>query len=426
MKEINQYKYLHFRKVSVYFYLTSFFLITLVFIIYLYANKNNRSCQYGSTLFCSTDTKYPLNFENDINAAYQIEFLKYNPTIPSGGLEKTIQFPYVNDDENNDFYDINYYFGISGGNTVKIINSDTGVCFRGAQGASIYFKTIPDNNFDLQLKNTTEFVLENANPKFTIIMSVEGDNYLEYYYINSDTDTPVDVTPTNIDNFYSSKTIKINSSDPLNSNWVNLLNNLQDQKKFGCSSGNQAACGCADPSFTTTISCNDYHLNKETGFYCPSENPGCSTLCTVNSTAEDNCGYTFCNTNGITNEKTNHTGLYTTKGGTYQNSYIDGLKQKNNSTYYKLGIDGPQLIDNLKGFDSTNFVADGNIDSNNSLTAYPSFQLTNFCGGTAATTNNYDNKNISSGTSLLKNNDTNYDPRLSQHPIFSLGNQFNF
>ena len=413
MKGINTEKYLHFRKVSVYFYIFSFFCIVASFIIFLYANKNNRSCQYGSTLFCSTDTKYPINFKDASASAYQIEFYPYNPIDK---VETTINFPFFDtiDNEEKDFY-IDYYFGTSGGDTVDTINSYIGISVIPNVGASLYFQPVPSSNFDVQLKNITEFILETSNEFINIIDSTEGDNFLEYY-INTDEDSQI--SPPNQHNFYSSKNIKIDKTDPLNSNWVNLLTNFQNQKKYGCSPGNQKACACADPSIVSNKPCNEYHLNPLTGFYCPATHPGCSTLCGVNSTKEDNCGYTFCNPSGVNEDKA-ATKFY--KFGTYNSNYIDGLRNPDNSDIYKLGIAGPKLIGGLNNLDENNFTG-------SKLKNYPSYQLNNFCAGKKFGKNNFDNNDLTSVTDQFPDtyNNDSYNPLLSQFPNFEEGKQFDF
>jgi hypothetical protein len=287
-----------FRDISIYFYLTSFLFITIFFIFYLYASKNNKSCQYGSTLFCNTEKTYPIN-SNSSNSNYlQITFS--NKGYPSSGL-CVVGYPYST---GVSYYNIDYYFdAIPSG-----INSygDVGISFNNDYGASLYLN---NNNNDVLIANSTLFILENnpyTNSTLEFLYST-SNNVIEYIYATNNTNNSI-VTINNIDNstFVTSTVTTYSSTNPALGNWITLLQNNKDQHNGGCSSGsNKSGCACVDPSFVSSNSCENLVLNKTTGIYCPPDNLNCTLCSSTNSTA--GCGYLFCTPyNNTNNNNTNN------------------------------------------------------------------------------------------------------------------------
>lgn len=87
---------------------------------------------------------------------------------------------------------------------------------------------------------------------------------------------------------------------------------------------------------------------------------------------------------------------------------------------YKIGVGGPLLANNLNNLDTSSFSA-------SDLQNYPTLQKNNFCAGDHFNNNNYNNQDLSLGTSVFTSSDhTTYDPRFSQYPNFSTNKQFDF
>jgi hypothetical protein len=179
---------------------------------------------------------------------------------------------------------------------------------------------------------------------------------------------------------------------------MNLLKNNQTQHQIGCSAGKLTGCACVDPSYITPKLCDQFVLNKTTGFYCPPNNLNCS-LCTGSESDEANCGYRFCrasNTNIGTNKSD---GSYNTPDnskdvGYYQNTFVSGLNKLQNSDVYKRGANGDSLT-SLLGFDQSTIDNIKNpTDAQQQFSQYTTLQNLNFCAGTQPTTNNYDDQPI--------------------------------
>lgn len=381
-----------FRDVSIYFYLTSFLFITIFFIFYLYASKNNKSCQYGSTLFCNTEKTYPIN-SNSSNSNYlQITFS--NTGYPSSGL-CVVGYPYST---GVSYYNIDYYFdAIPSG-----INSygDVGISFNNDYGASLYL----NNNNDVLIANSTLFILENnpyTNSTLEFLYST-SNNVIEYIYLN------INSTINNIDNskFISSALTTYSSTNPALGNWITLLQNNKDQHNGGCSSGNssKSGCACVDPSFVSSNSCENLVLNKTTGIYCPPDNLNCA-LCSPDNSTE--CGYLFCTPYNYTIPINNNNNV------NYQNAQTKGLKNPTDDSY-TIGKGGQLLSSYLN-----------NTEGYNGLTSYAVPQGLNFCGGTTSSKNN-----INNGTDINppipSSFSTGYNPQFATHPKLNSNNNFDF
>ena len=391
-KKINTEQFIKFRDTSIYFYMFSFFCMTAFFIMYLYANKNNRLCQYGSTLFCNTEQKYPLaqGADSGINDAIQLTF-QTNFIAPQGSIY-TIKFPY----QNNNYYNIDYYFGIPGGDDVKLYSGNIGLSFNGAVGASFYYQA-NQAPFASLLANWTTVILQNANPEFIInLPNKQGnDNVIEYYYVSlSENNLENIIVPSTSPKIASSQLIGKDNAEPISDSWMNLLRNIQTQHKQGCRTGNRNGCACIDPSFITPKLCDQLVLNKSTGIYCPPNNLNCS-LCSGDDSDSNDCGYRFCrasnnNIIGANDETSNtYTRPSSTQQGYYQNTYVPGIKDKTSGGPYKRGAGGKTLTDllSLEEISSSN-------PANTAFSNIGTLQNLNFCAGTSPTNNNYDNSPI--------------------------------
>lgn len=407
---VNKLQYIKFRDTSIYFYMFSFFCVTVFFIFYLYANKNNRSCQYGSTLFCNTEQTYPLAQSSSGQQYNKITFLTFNPV---GNVEKTIQFPYQSSN-NTAYYNLNYYFGTSGGPTVDVLSGGVGVSFNGSQGASLYFKN-PPTVLAPQLAHWTNFILTNASPNFIVNQPVKqvNNNIIEYTYVNESNGNGI-TEVSNVSNFISVDLLTTDSSDPLSDNWMNLLKNNKKQHQYGCSSGNLSNCACIDPSFITSKLCDNYILNESSGLYCPPNNLNCS-ICTPSDTS-GNCGYRFCSPSNNTSDSDVYNNL--NQLGSYQNTFVPGFKN-NDSKYYKKGIDGSLLTDIL------GITVGSNFSPSSDFGKYTTLQNNIFCGGsTGPATNNFDDQPITTGKVDISNG--GITPLYSQYPIWNSSNNFDF
>lgn len=383
-----------FRDVSIYFYLTSFLFITIFFIFYLYASKNNKSCQYGSTLFCNTEKTYPINSNNSTNKYLQITFS--NKDYPSSGL-CVVGYPY----SGISYYNIDYYFdAIPSG-----INSygNVGISFNNNYGASLYLN---NNNNDVLIANSTLFILENnhyTNSTLEFLYST-SNNVIEYIYAN------INSTIKNIDNskFVTSTVTTYSSTNPVLGNWITLLQNNKDQHNGGCSSGNsnKSGCACIDPSFVSSNSCENLVLNKTTGIYCPPDNLNC-TLCS--STNLTDCGYRFCT-------PYNYTIPINSNNVNYQNAQTKGLKNPTDDSY-TIGKGG-QLLSTYLGYTFS-------TKKDTGFASYAVPQSLNFCGGTT-----HSNNNINDGTDknppIPSSFSTGYNPQFATHPKLNSNNNFDF
>ena len=423
----------HFRDVSVYFYMVSFFMITIMFVFYLIGSKNNRSCQYGSTLYCNTEKFYYTGFKE--NGEYlQIVFKQPTGTI-TAGTSYTLGYPYI--DTVGTRYNIVYYFNEAApANVTNILTGDnitTGISLNGTTGASIYFTNTsrPDG---VTLNKMTEFVLLNSGiTTFEILtpnVASPADSTLDYHYPTSNAGLQAITLPstiTSVDKFYSfpsGQTITWSGANPVKSNWLNLIKNNKDQHLYGCSSGNLAACACIDPSYTPDIMCNDLILNKDSGLYCPPEFPKCTEACTPsNAYNNNNCGYRFCSSGVVPNSFSDSKTTRQTYGkGSYQNAFIPGAKKSQSQDIYTVGYHGENLADNLA-------IASGWTSGDVDLVDYAQVQRRTMCGGTLSTNNNIDDSttttgiNIKSKSTLAANS---YTPQFGVSPNFSLANKFNF
>ena len=293
----------HFRNVSVYFYMVSFFMITIMFVFYLVGSKNNRGCQYGSTLFCNTEKFYYVGLNNTNNNYLEINFKQPTDAIPDDSIY-TLQYPY----STADYYDIDYHFVTTVPSAVTtLINSDhtkMGISLNGTAGASIYFI----NNLrpeGITLNKITEFVISKSGIQSFKILTpsypTPTNATMNYYYpTNNNTLNKINTPNISTNNkFFSpdgdSSVVSWSSAHPVKSNWINLLTNNKNQHKYGCSSGYQKACACIDPSYTSELMCDDLILNTDSGLYCPAAHPGCSVPCPVGNTEmTTNCGFRFC------------------------------------------------------------------------------------------------------------------------------------
>jgi hypothetical protein len=424
-KNIDIDKYKHFRKVSIIFYIFSFTIITISFIFYLYANKNNRSCQYGSTLYCNTENYYYVTgTEGDFN---QITFQNYSPSSDSTLTSPTtIRYPYSN---TPDYYDINYFFGISGGPVVTNINDTVGISAR-SEGASIYFdQEAPYLSSDLA--NWTRFLISQNNiSSFTILEPVKNSvvGLFEYSYASGDKNDNEAITPANIANFYNTEQPQWENVQPVKTNWMNLFKNNKNQHTAGCSAGSTIGCACIDPGYISSIKCNDYVLNTESGLYCPPENLNCTVPCT-DSSDSSGCGYRFCSVaNNIdpnqinSNSTTNPDGLTKLgKNGYYQNSVISGMKTPNDASIYTVGVKGGLLTSAL-GVPTNNFSLRSTTDG---FAGYPTLQNRSFCGGTSTNKNNFGD-NIGDTQKFSDSASDTYNPQFATYPKFNADTKFDF
>jgi len=393
-KKIDIEKLEHFLIVSKYYYLTTFFIMTVFFILYLWANKNNRACQYGSTLYCPTETPYYLHGSND--SYIQIEFINTTKTIAT-----KVNYPY----STTATYDIVYNFGVALPSTVKDYGSGTGVSFNTTYGASIYFPA-STTYLASDTKNWSEFVLKNSgiNLDLYIIDNDNNPNTIEYTYAFVSDDTLTKITPAT-GNFYTSKTITNNSLEPIKANWVNLLKKNKVQET-GCAT-DVSKCACIDPSYISYVNCLDYVFVKSKGYYCPPNNLNCS-LCT-GSTDSTDCGHRFCSTNQITaNDKSGYEKL---DKGYYQTSNITGIRKPTTSDY-TLGVGGELL---------TTALSAGSYEN---LPDYPPYQKHRICGGTGVKKNNFND-----GTTVdpkFTTTTAGYNPQHSTKPRLDNGKNFDF
>jgi len=423
-KNIDIAKYKHFREVSIYFYLVSFFFVTVFFIFYLYASKNNRSCQYGSTLYCNTEHYYYVSgTEGEFN---QLTFKNYSPSTNSTlTTPDTIRYPY---NSTPDYYNIDYYFGISGGDSVSNIDNTVGVSFN-TGGASVYF----DQNGPYlanDLSNWTRFLIsKNNNNQFEILEPVKNstEGVFEYSYPAIDNNDLNPITPATKAGFYTTQTPQWENSAPVKTNWVNLLKNNQTQHSIGCSSGSSIGCACVDPGYISNVKCNDYVLNTASGLYCPPDFLNCTVPCDANTTTQ--CGYRFCSAgNNIDPDQinsqnaTNPDGLTKLGGnnGFYQNSIIPGMKTPNNANIYTVGVKG-ELLTNALGINN-NFKLRNTIDG---FAGYPTLQDRGFCGGTSINKNNFDDT-VGGIPKFSDGTNSSYNPQYATYPRFSDENKFDF
>jgi hypothetical protein len=395
----------NFRDVSIYFYLTSFLFITIIFTFYLYANKNNRSCQYGSTLYCNTEKTYSINTNSGMKYL-KINFLD-NKYLTSGLF--VVGYPYSKTASVTNYYNIDYYFDAVPSSGVNNYGS-VGISFNGSYGASLY---LGNNNPAVSLvRNTTEFILQQneVSTAINFLTPTENNvnNTIEYIYPGT-----IAVINNANSNFINSNTVSYAGLENPKGNWITLLNNNKKQHEGGCSVGsNNPVCACIDPSFISNISCENYVLNESTGIYCPPGTLNCE-LCTDTNGSEI-CGYSFCN-NGILNtDGLNSLNSNNNNMGYYQDADIKGLKTGPNVTSNNYTTGGVNTGTLLPGF----------IYGTNGLTNYPTVQTTNFCAGKTSTTNNFDNK-TTQPNSLTPASD-NYNPQLATHPRFDSTKKFGF
>ena len=409
--KIDSEKYLKFRNTSIYFYMFSFFCITSLFIIYLYASKNNRSCQYGSTLFCNTEQKYPLAPPTNNNLQYNELTFNYKYTTP---IYYTVQYPYLNGN-----FDIVYHFGTSGGSNVDIIADNIGLSLNGIYGASIYFQ-YPTNNINTLLASYTLLILNNSDLNLQIGQPINnGNDIIEYTYKNYTNNDLSEITTNSV--FAKAQQVNYQASDPISDNWLNLLKNNQLQHQAGCSSNNTNACACIDPSYITQNTCDNYVLNKTSGLYCPPDNLNCIE-CTSDTINENNCGFKFCrasNYNVSSTQDASYQQLNKGNLGFYQSTYVPGFNKQNEPSYYKKGINGPLLTDLL------GVTIDSSNPANTVLNQYATLQNLNFCAGSLPTLNNINDGTIGTdGKAEITNANTN--PLFAKYPVWDSNKKFDF
>lgn len=140
-----------FKKISVFFYAFTLILIPILFIFYLISNKNNKNCNYGSTLYCNTEQTYPENIGTGSNVYTVVS------TIPSFHSTDPVTVTFPNS------ITVDYYKTIPSGFKTFPAYPDIGfsigpVSAAGSFGCSIYYTTDPSSN--LQIIRTTEKVLK--------------------------------------------------------------------------------------------------------------------------------------------------------------------------------------------------------------------------------------------------------------------------
>lgn len=387
---LNSIKY--FRNTSFFYYLFSMTLIIVFLSLSLVASKNNRSCQYGSTLFCRSETYFNEAFGNDD----EYFTLTYTPYSGLAG-NNIIKYPL-----GDDYITIDYHFieTIPSGYK-KYGNSSIGLSTV-SSGGSIYFNT----NSVASAENITIFtnlIFENFSQNIDII----SKNKTTLKYIPESTES---IQPTS-NSFFSSSNNNLNQTS-YPKNWLSLLQELKSQHVNGCKK-TANHCACIDPNFISGKTCSDYHFNKSNGLYCPKDKPNCDTPCTGSNDTTD-CGYRFCSHQ----PKPSTTGLKTippngsSNEGYYQNNFISGIKKPNTSNIYKLGKNTLFINDEfLEDIDSSNF------NAADDLAKYPSYQYNSFCGGTDSSNSNYHDSSNSTATKPFTTETTdNYTPQYSTDP----------
>jgi hypothetical protein len=411
----------HFRDVSIYFYMTSFFMITIMFIFYLVGSKNNRSCQYGSTLHCNTEKFY---YSNLNKGESYLELVFNQPESMTAGTCFTLGFPY----DPTNYYNIDYYFGVAGGATVTDIfttdNTNIGISFNGTIGGSIYFNNTSRPEA-VTLNKITEFVLLNNDIStikiFAPTAKTANDATLDYDYVRSQDGIIAFTHPTisTANSFFTYEQKQYDASDPVKSNWITLLDNNKKQHKYGCSPGYLLGCACVDPNFETSLICNDYILNEDYGLYCPPQWLGCSKPCSGDVSGENNCGYRFCSNGILSTTATKPDGSTNTRQNygdksTYQNAFIPGIKPEDiGENAYTVGYKGESLAANL-GLTGT--------WNKSQLSDVAQVQLRSMCAGeTAFDTNNVNDSATRTGNVALPGSlgTNSYTAQFSKYPNFA-------
>lgn len=391
-------KYLKFRNISIGFYLFSFTVIAILFVMYLYSNKNNRMCQYGSTLYCDTGLTYPLT------ASTTQEYIEVTFNTPGNITHTTVSYPYY---ENN--YNIDYYFGttIPAVVTNRVEDIQLGISLNGSIGASLYYEYTDLVTGD-NLQQATSYALDKSK-LFAVFTSPQA-NILEYTYAYYG---GIEI-PTTTTTLFTSGSRKFGSTKPPQVSWMNLIEKLNTQREKGCKAGvSTIGCACIDPGYVTTKLCGSLVFNPTNGLYCEPDNPQCTDVCSDSTqiSPHSNCGWRFCAP--ISYDPGTIQNLRSITNGYYQNAFTPGLRKSSNDSY-KLGVNGPLLNTKLKG-------TPGFKEFNN----YPTYQKINFCAGQASGKNNIDNDDIGETTDTFPSL-SGYTPLDATRPNINSKNNFDF
>lgn len=391
MNNNNLKKIEHFRNISIGYYIFSFTIITIFFCFFLISNKKNRSCQYGSTLFCRNDKQYLLSKDTTKN---------YNSiTFSSDPKSGTINF--------KQNFEINYNIGDPIPSNITNVNNGVGISQR-SSGASIYIAASDPTTSILQ--SVTRYTLLESSIKEDIeILNVANNNSVTTTTLDYFIDPPSSTFPTFTNSIATNTISNFSPADDIYTNWSNLLDPLNN--KNGCSINDVSNCACVDPSFVTNKLCTNLIYNYDSGLYCPATSPNCTTAC-ENSSSTD-CGFTFCRS-GANPDNTKGGYSNITDDGLYLNTTIPLKSGPVALSKYKINNEG---IENyLDGTPSTDNLKD-----------YPSVQFISFCGGKSKTNNNYFNESNTKKTNLFSDLDTsnNYTPQFSTQPNF-ITNSKNF
>ena len=409
---LSDVKYIkHFRNISIAYYLFSFTIIAVFFIMYLISEKNNRSCQYGSTLYCNNEIHYNAALSEE-KEFYDIVFKDVDTTDTSA---HSVGYPYSGVSR----YSIDYYFNTLPASITNNIDG-VGVSFDSTNGASIYFSEASNSGEKIQAWTRLVLYRSDISSDITILdVDNSNNNSLNYQYFDESTNAPnISLSPH--DKIIENSTIDNlnNTNEPIPVNWFNILNTLQTQAKTGCSLNNLEACACIDPSFISPKVCSQYYFNKKTSRYCPFDNPNCE-LCVQGQTT--GCGYRFCRYGTLPSKKEALNPLNTDtsapKQGYYQSSYNPGGKNSVNSSSYVIGSNPANLLTRfLDGYDKTAYTN----SATNGINAYPQAQHLTFCSGTAIGKQNYTDNINTVTTKFSSGIAANYYPQFGTSPNFNI------
>jgi len=388
----------YFTNVSMVYYFFSFLVALLFYSFYLVSNKKERSCQYGSTLFCSNEKHYNASLGEE-NQYYSSKFLGNTSTDTT-----TVNFPY----SGVSTYAISYYFDSLPSNITNR-SGNVGISVNGTIGSSVYFADSTVNGETIQ--RWTRYLLYNSGINNIIILDTDNNDILDYTYADDTNSTLVEFSsPSFIQN--STQTVTNHEDVPVN--WLHILETLQIQTKTGCSSGNRSACACIDPSFVSPKVCSQYIFNKNTGYYCPPDNLNCE-LCqdATENSKNDKCGYRFCRL-GPNPPDTNKGLKDNSNRGYYQNNIIGNAKTNSVNEYTTRGS---LLSDKLTG----------SVTTENDLINYPSLQQNLFCAGKEPGNNNFNNTVTGENTDSFNDyTNSDYYPQFSRHPQVNSQDNYDF
>ena len=391
------------RNISHIFYLFSFVSIVVVFIIYLYSSKTNRSCQYGSTLFCNTETKYPIKETSE--QFNELIFKEFN-----GEFRDTIIIKIPISDNKN--YELDYYFKKTGGDKHPIkTEPDIGVSYF-TSGASIYFSLPKVATIRNNLIKITSIIL-NTSPSGAGLNFSEDDQQFSLIYNYQSTNImslkPIIISPE-VNNMFSETQITQTVPENYEDNMIILLQINKSQEK-NCDPGSgKNDCICLDPSYVPQIKCSDYTFQPERNIYCPHHHPDC-TLCTSDNLSH-NCGFHFCNPSSQEDPSSEtfepYSGSQSLTGSFYQNSNVPKVNKSDSSKFF---VGSESLLKKLGS------------DSIDDLKNYASYQPTKFCGGNSFTTNNFNN--VAGGNPQFNTTNSNA-PLFARYPRWEEGKNFDF